>query len=205
MTTTRTITIAAAILGGSVPALGQSFLYTAQERSIYARAGLQAQSKSASNLASWVNANVTVISGREAASADHTSRLESGELYFSGQVFSGPITSATTNAKGVFDVTFTLTSATQVHFVWGADNMWNLTLWTPTTTRILATAAQSGKFGDESLFFAAGTYRLRADAEVQNGAAGNAGFQLTIVPAPGAVAMIGASGLLAARRRRATR
>ncbi|MDX2118837.1 MAG: hypothetical protein SFY96_11690 [Planctomycetota bacterium] len=186
-------------------AFGQSFLYTAQERSVYAQVSSVSDFKSATGFGPWVNANATAILGNRGAGSDHTSTLGASELYFSGQVYTSSPGAGFTNAKGVFDVTFTLTSATQVHFVWGADNMWNLTLWTPTTTRILATAAQSGKFGDESLFFAAGTYRLRADADVQNGAAGNAGFQLTIVPTPGAVATIGACGLFAARRRRATR
>jgi len=183
-------------------AFGQSLLYAAQERSVYARAASVIQSSSAPNFAPWVNAIATAISGRETAAAEHTSRLDTGEVSFNGQVRSGPTTSATTNAKGVFDVTFTLTSATQVQFFWFTEAKWNLTLWTPTATRVLATASQSGLNANESLFWQAGTYRLRADADVSDGAAGNAAYVLTIVPAPTSLAVLGVVSVFAARRRR---
>ena len=202
MKTIETLIALLTLFACSASAIAQSFAYTAQQRSIYARANLTSDSKTAPDFAPWINASVTVISGREAAGADHSSRLDSGAVSFNGQVRSGPITSGTTNAKGVFDVTFTLTAATQVEFFWFTEAHWNLTLWTPTTTRILATAAQSGKNANESLFFEAGTYRLRADSDVSNGAAGNAAYVLTIVPAPTSLAVLGAVGLLAARRRR---
>ncbi len=202
MATARTITIASAMFGGGGLSMGQAFLYTAQERSVYAQVSSVSDFKSATGFGPWVNANATAILGNRGAGSDHTSTLGASELYFSGQIYTSSPGAGFTNAKGIFDVTFTLTSATQVQFVWGADNMWNLTLWTPSSMRILATAAQSGKFGTETLFFEAGNYRLRADADVANGAAGNAGFQLTIVPAPSSLGVVGAAGLFAARRRR---
>lgn len=181
-------------------AAAQSFVYGAQERSVYYRVGTTSESLSAPNFNAW-NATVATNGGgsNRAYSIQH-SDLRVNAVEFSGEVWTS--SGGPNQSKGVFDVMFTLTAATQVQFVWGADNMWNLTLWTPTWTRILATAAQSGKFGTETLFFEAGNYRLRADADVANGAAGNAGFQLTIVPAPASLAVLGVVSVFAARRRR---
>ena len=183
-------------------AAAQSFLYTAQERSVHARAGSVSQSTSAPNFAPWVNAIATAISGRETAASEHTSRLDLGEVYFSGQVRSGPTTSATTNAKGVFDVTFTLSAATQVRLNYFMSEWWNLTLWTPSGSQVLSVANGFAYFDDRMLSLNAGTYRIRADADVSDGKAGNALVQFQIVPAPTSLAVIGVVSVFAARRRR---
>ncbi|MDX2118839.1 MAG: hypothetical protein SFY96_11700 [Planctomycetota bacterium] len=202
MRTARTCTLVFVVSGSSVVAFGQTLLYTSQERSVYAQVSSVSDFKSATGFGHWVNANATAILGNRGAGSDHTSTLGASELNFSGQVYTSTPGAGFTNAKGVFDVTFTLTSATQVQFFWFTEAKWNLTLWTPTATRVLATASQSGLNANESLFWQAGTYRLRADADVSDGAAGNAAYVLTIVPAPSSLGVVGAAGLFAARRRR---
>lgn len=182
--------------------VARTFEYVSQERSVYAQVSNVSAQRSASDFAPWVNVIATAILGNRGADSLQSSAFGSNELSFSGSVDTTTSGAGLTNAKGVFDVMFTLTAATHVEFFWFTEANWNLTLWTPTTTRILATAAQSGKNANESLFFEAGTYRLRADSDVSNGAAGNAAYVLAIVPAPTSLAVLGAVGLLAARRRR---
>ncbi|MDX2118570.1 MAG: hypothetical protein SFY96_10350 [Planctomycetota bacterium] len=109
----------------------------------------------------------------------------------------------TNRARGVFDVSFTLTQATDVRLFYAVNSYWNFTIWTPSGSQVIATSSQLGLIYDDRISrFEAGTYRLRADADVTNGQSGNITVEMTIVPAPSGIALAACVGLVACRRRR---
>ncbi len=198
----RRLIVALLAFAGTGVSAAQSFLYTAQERSVYAQVSSVSDFKSATGFGPWVNANATAILGNRGAASEHTSTLDATAISFTGAARSSTPGAGFTNAKGVFDVTFTLTSASQVRLNYFMSEWWNLTLWTPSGSQVLSVADGFAHFDDRTLSLNAGTYRIRADSDVSNGKAGNALVEFQIVPAPGSLAVLGVVGVLGARRRR---
>ncbi|MDX2118838.1 MAG: hypothetical protein SFY96_11695 [Planctomycetota bacterium] len=200
MRTRHDLIVALLACSGCAIADAQSFLYTAQERSVYYRIGTTSQSLSAPNFNAW-NASVSTGGvGSNRAYSNHFSDLGATTLEFRGEVWTS--SGGPNQAKGVFDVTFVLTAATQVRLNYFMSEWWNLTLWTPSGSQVLSVADGFAYFDDRTLSLNAGTYRIRADSDVSNGKAGNALVEFQIVPAPGSLGVLGVVGVLGARRRR---
>lgn len=196
------LTLAALVVAGSSLAFGQAFTFTAQERSVFARVSTFTSQKAAADFGTF-DENADVTFGNAGAGSGQRSVLGSSSISLFGDL--GAINSATlsTQARGVFDVSFTLTQATDIRFFYVVNSAWNFTIWTPSGSQVIATSADLGGIYDDRVsHFAAGTYRLRGDADVTNGQSGNITVEMTIVPAPASLALAAGAGLVSCRRRR---
>ena len=196
------LTLAALIAVAPSLVAGQTFTFTSQERSVFARVSTFTSQKSATDFGTF-DENVGVTFGNAGAGSGQRSVLGTSSISLFGDL--GAINSPTlsTQARGVFDVSFTLTQATDLRFFYVVNSAWNFTIWTPSGSQVIATSADLGGIYDDRVsHFAAGTYRLRADADVTEGKSGNITVEMTIVPAPSGVALAACAGLAACRRRR---
>ncbi len=183
-------------------AMAQSFSFLSQERSVFARVGSTTNSFAAMDFGA-LDRQVDAIVTNAGASSRQRSTLGSTALSFYGNLSASSSATAVTNARGVFDVSFTLTQATDVRLFYAVNSYWNFTIWTPSGSQVIATSSQLGLIYDDRISrFDAGTYRLRADADVTNGQSGNITVEMTIVPAPSGIALAACAGLAACRRRR---
>lgn len=196
------LTLAAFVVAVPSLVLGQSFSFTSQERSVLAKVGGQINSAAAVGF-EYFDQQVDSVVDRSGASSIQRSALSTGSISLYGNLGASNSAVAVTNARGVFDVSFTLTQATDIRFFYVVNAVWNFTIWTPSGSQVIATSTDLGGIYDDRVsHFDAGTYRLRADADVTNGQSGNITVEMTIIPAPPSLALAAGAGLVSCRRRR---
>ncbi|MDX2118876.1 MAG: hypothetical protein SFY96_11900 [Planctomycetota bacterium] len=196
------LTLAAFAVAVPSVVFGQAFMYTSQERSIYAQAGSDSASLSASDFLTF-DQRVSRALGNTGAGSEQSSSLLEGSISLFGDLGTTVWGVTTNRARGVFDVSFTLTQATDIRFFYVVNAVWNFTIWTPSGSQVIATSTDLGGIYDDRVsHFAAGTYRLRADADVTNGQSGNITVEMTIIPAPASLTLAAGAGLVSCRRRR---